>query len=106
MAQRSHSRLPKNQGEDGAINSITAFENVAVQGLDRTARAVKADPAGVLAKGMMYLTAPSILLWWANHDDERYKEIPRWEKDLFWIIPTNDWQPPKMQKKSMEWPNI
>ena len=82
-----------------AINSITAFENVAVQGLDRTARAVKADPAGVLTKGMMYLTAPSILLWWANHDDERYKEIPRWEKDLFWIIPTNDWQPAKDSKE-------
>lgn len=78
-----------------ALNAITAFQNVAIQGLDRTARAIKSDPVGVTSKGLMYLTAPSILLWWANHDDERYKEIPRWQKDLFWIIPTNDWQPAK-----------
>lgn len=78
-----------------ALNAITAFQNVAIQGLDRTVRAAKADPMGVTTKGLMYLTAPSILLWWANHDDERYKEIPRWQKDLFWIIPTNDWQPAK-----------
>jgi len=78
-----------------ALNAITAFQNVAIQGLDRTGRAIKADPAGVTAKGLMYLTAPSLLLWWANKDDERYKEIPRWQKDLFWIIPTNDWQKAK-----------
>lgn len=78
-----------------AMNAITAFENVAIQGLDRTARAVKADPVGVTAKGLMYLTAPSVALWWANKDDERVKEIPRWQKDLFWIIPTNDWVPAK-----------
>ncbi len=78
-----------------AMNAITAFMNVGVQGLDRTARAVKKDPAGVTSKGLMYLTAPSMLLWYANKDDERVKEIPRWQKDLFWIIPTDDWQPAK-----------
>jgi len=78
-----------------ALNSIIAFMNVGIQGLDRTTRAVKADPMGVTTKGLMYLTAPSMLLWYANKDDERVKEIPRWQKDLFWIIPTNDWQPAK-----------
>lgn len=75
-----------------ALNAITAFQNVSIQGLDRTVRAIKEDPAGVVTKSAAYITAPSVLLWWANHDDPRYQEIPRWEKDLFWIIPTDDWQ--------------
>lgn len=74
-----------------AANSITAFMNASIQGLDRTARAIKTDPVGTTAKAAMYLTAPSLLLWYANHDDERYKELPQWQKDLFWIIPTDNW---------------
>ncbi len=76
-----------------AMNSITAFMNVSVQGFDRSMRALKENPGGVAAKAGMYITAPSLLLWWANKDDERYKEIPRWQKDLFWIIPTDKWEP-------------
>lgn len=75
-----------------ALNAITAFQNVSIQGLDKTVRAMKEDPMGVSIKGLTYLTAPSILLWWANKDDERYKELPRWQKDLFWIILTDNWQ--------------
>lgn len=78
-----------------AMNAITAFTNVGIQGLDRTVRAVKSDPMGVVTKGLTYLTMPSILLWYANKDDQRVKEIPRWQKDLFWIIATDDWQPAK-----------
>lgn len=75
-----------------ALNSITAFMNVSIQGLDRTGRAFKENPTGLATKSLAYITAPSILLWWANKDDERYKEIPRWEKDMFWIIPTDNWK--------------
>lgn len=76
-----------------ALNSITAFQNVSIQGLDRTIRALKENPVGVGIRATAYITVPSIWLWWANKDDERYKELPRWQKDLFWIIPTDDWQP-------------
>lgn len=75
-----------------ALNSITAFMNVSIQGLDRTARAFKENPSAVATKSIAYITVPSVLLWWANHDDPRYQEIPQWEKDLFWIIPTDNWQ--------------
>lgn len=74
-----------------ALNSITAFMNVSIQGVDRTVRAFKDDPAGVATKSLAYITVPSMLLWWANHDDPRYQEIPRWEKDMFWVIPTDKW---------------
>lgn len=75
-----------------AINSITAFQNVSIQGLDRTIRAVKDNPKDVGIKVGAYVVAPSVLLWWAQHDDPRYKQIPRWQKDLHWIVITDDWQ--------------
>jgi hypothetical protein len=75
-----------------AWNSITAFTNATIQGADKTARALREDPKGVAMKGAAYITVPSILLWWANKDDERVKAIPRWEKDLYWIIPTDSWE--------------
>jgi hypothetical protein len=74
-----------------AWNAITAFTNATVQGADKAARALKENPGEVALKAGIYITTPSILLWWANKDDPRYEAIPRWEKDLYWIIPTDKW---------------
>lgn len=71
-----------------SMNMITAFWNAQVQGVDRLVRAFKEDPAGVSLKIATGITVPSMLLWWANHDDPRWKEIPDWERDLFWIVMT------------------
>jgi hypothetical protein len=71
-------------------NMITAFANANIQGVDRLARAFGDAPAATTAKIAGGVTVPSMLLWWANHEDPRYKEIPRWEKDLFWIFMTKD----------------
>jgi len=75
-----------------ALNSMTAFLNVSVQGMDRSIRAFKENPAGTAAKAAAYITAPSILLWYANKDDRRVQELPRWQKDLFWIVATDSWE--------------
>jgi hypothetical protein len=73
-----------------ALNQISAFFNAHVGGLARTTEAIKADPKGVGARMFMSITIPSILLWWANKDDQRVKDLPNWQKDLFWIIATED----------------
>lgn len=75
-----------------ALNMMTAFLNVSVQGVDRTARAFKENPKSTSIKVLTGITLPSVLLWWANKDDPRMKEIPRWQKDLFWILPTDKWE--------------
>ena len=68
-------------------NQVIAFFNATIQGADKMARAFKEDPRGMTVKNMLYITLPSILLWYMNKDDERYQELPQWEKDTFWIIP-------------------
>jgi len=73
-----------------AMNMITAFWNAHVQGLDRSVRAFQERPMATATKVAASITLPSVMLWWANHDDPRWKEIPRWQKDLFWIVMTKD----------------
>lgn len=67
-------------------NQVIAFFNATIQGADKMARAFKEDPRGMTVKTMLYITLPSVLLWYMNKDDERYQELPQWEKDTFWII--------------------
>lgn len=76
-----------------SMNMITAFWNAQVQGVDRLARAFGDDPAGTGLKIAAGITMPSVLLWWANHDDPRWKEIPDWERDLFWLVMTGKGTP-------------
>lgn len=75
-----------------AWNSMTAFMNVQVQGMDRFARALKEDPVGTTMKGVAAITVPSVLLWWATHDDPRLKDVPDWQKYAFWLIPIDWWE--------------
>jgi hypothetical protein len=73
-----------------ALNMISTFLNAHVQGLDRVAREIGDRPANFGVKVAVGITVPSILLWNANKDDPRWEEIPRWQKDLFWIVMTKD----------------
>lgn len=73
-----------------ALNSIVAFWNARIQGADKLARSMIDNPLGTTAKLTAMITTPSVLLWWANKDDQRVQDLPRWEKDLFWIVATKD----------------
>lgn len=75
------------------IASVTAFFNAQLQGIDRIARRFKEDPVGTSIKVGASVTIPSVLLWYVNKDDERVQQLPQWQKDMFWIVATDDWQP-------------
>jgi hypothetical protein len=66
-------------------NAVIAFLNAGVQGTDKSIRSAINDPVGLAAKGIALITLPSLLLWLRNKDDPDYAELPRWQKDLFWI---------------------
>lgn len=73
-----------------AANAIIAFWNANVQGTDRMIRAFRDNPLRTSIRVAAGIALPSALLWAANHDDERVKALPQWQKDLFWIIPTKE----------------
>jgi hypothetical protein len=73
-----------------AMNMVTAFFNSQMQGVDKSIRSISENPVGAMAKIGVAITLPSVLLWMANHEDPRWKEIPAWQRDLFWIVMTED----------------
>jgi len=73
-----------------AWNLLVAFWNANVQGNEKMIREFKRNPKATTVKALIYLTIPSILLYMANRDDPRWKEIPQWQKDLFWIVLTDE----------------
>ena len=73
-----------------AINNLIAFWNANLEGLDRMVRNFKERPYQSLFKVFVGITLPSILLYLANRKDPRWEEIPDWQKNLFWIIMTED----------------
>lgn len=78
-----------------AVNQIFAFMNLRVQGVDKLARLMKDNPERTAIRLSAGIAIPTVLLWWANHDDPRYKEMQDWQRDNFWIIPLDDWRQAK-----------
>lgn len=71
------------------INATVAFFNAGIQGVDKTFRTIKDDPAGATAKAIASITIPSTLLYLINRNQPDYKELPRWQRDLFWMFKVN-----------------
>ena len=71
-----------------SVNRIVAFFNATIQGTKKMAQTFKEDPKGATVRALVGITLPSIMLYAINRDDEEYKELPRWQKDFFWMIPT------------------
>lgn len=69
-----------------ALNSMIAFWNANIQGTDKLVRAFKDQPYVTSAKIAAGITIPSVILAAVNHNDGRWDDIPKWQKDLFWIV--------------------
>ena len=78
-------------------NMIVAFFNARVQGLLKIKETMfHKDPKvrnAALVKAGIFITLPSLVNWWMNKDSETYKNLPEWQKDLNWIIITNEGEP-------------
>lgn len=66
------------------INGVIAFFNASLQDPSKVYRTFKAHPFRTTARGIAYLTVPSMLLWLHNRDEDWYKELASWEKAAFW----------------------
>jgi hypothetical protein len=73
-------------------SALVPFVNIGIQGMDRMARGWAEDKIGFTARAAAALTIPTMLNWALNRHDSRYQDAPNWEKDLYWIIPTDKWE--------------
>lgn len=71
-------------------NKIDAFFNATIQGGDKLVRAWRDDPKGMTIKSTLFITLPTIALWYLNKDNSAYQELPQWEKDTFFHIPAGN----------------
>ncbi len=74
-----------------AWNMVTPFENMRIQGLDLIGRNFQENPAGTMVKLTATITLPSVCLWYANHQDERWRDIPNYVKDTSFIFMTKNY---------------
>ncbi|KAF5057974.1 Large polyvalent protein associated domain 38 [anaerobic digester metagenome] len=70
-----------------SFNLITAFFNASMQGLDRTARGAVENPRRFLVRTALFIGIPSILNAINNCGDKDIAEVPRAQRDMFWITP-------------------
>jgi hypothetical protein len=73
-----------------AVNLIAAFFNARLQGYAKMFDAFTKRPVTTMTKVGAMIVTPSVLLWIKNHDNETYKQLPQWQKDLFWIVITGE----------------
>lgn len=78
------------------VNMISAFANAKIQDTTRLAEAFKTAPAATALKVAIGIMGPSVLLWWANRDDDRVQTLDREERDRNWIIATDKWEQARM----------
>lgn len=73
-----------------ALNAIDTFLSANLNGIDKLVRTAAENPLRFTVLTASSVLVPSLLTWWANHDDQRYKDLHDWERDLNWIIITKD----------------
>jgi hypothetical protein len=71
------------------INQILPFTNAAIQGLARSARAIRENPTHFMARWMLYVLVPTLAVAFLASmmdDEDEYLKLPAWRRDLFWNI--------------------
>jgi hypothetical protein len=83
--------LTVNYGKSGSAtrqaDAVIPFLNVGIQGIDKTVRAFKEDPAGVMGKAFVSLTLPTIGLYLMNRQNPSYQKLSQYMKDHYYCIP-------------------
>ncbi|NIB43825.1 hypothetical protein HBA55_29755 [Pseudomaricurvus alkylphenolicus] len=80
------------RGNWAAMNVLTdlvPFLNARLQGLSKLGRAGKEHPHEV-SVAIAKIALASVALAMINDDDERYQQLPDWEKDAYWHVLVED----------------
>lgn len=80
------------------LNDMIPFFNPSLQGMSKFGRVLfnEKEPSlkningNAIAFAAQTVTIPSVGLWLLNKDEEWYKELPNWEKLMFWHVKAKD----------------
>jgi hypothetical protein len=74
------------------VRVTAAFWNAMMQGYYRMQEVARKDPKAFMARGLGYITLPSVLLYLKNRTDPEYQQLPSWERTMFWHVKVgNNW---------------
>lgn len=68
------------------VNSLVPFTNAQVQSMWRLGEVAKVRTGKTALKLVAYITAPSVALAIHNYEDDDIRELPAWQRDLFWCF--------------------
>lgn len=72
------------------INQVAFGFNPAIRGLAKMSTLLRDAPVKTMTRGIISITAPSLLLYLMNKDEEWYKNLPDWEKHGFYHFKIGD----------------
>ncbi len=84
------------------LNSMTPYFNASLQGQRKLWRQILFGGEGrndaerariqqsAVLNGLANITMPSMILWWMNHEEEWYQDLPEWRKLLFFNMKISD----------------
>ncbi len=93
MSRRTAVDVARRGAQIRAYNMLNAFANAKIQDFDVIARSLINQPISTGLKLFGAITMPQLLLWGAQHNDSRYREMPAWQKMMFAPILTDKWEP-------------
>jgi len=67
------------------FTDVVPFLNARAQGNYRLGRGAAMNPMQIFTRGSMIMLGTLALLY-DNQDDERYQQLPEWDKDTYWHI--------------------
>jgi len=75
------------------INRVIPYSNATVQGVRRTVKSAKQNPAAFAAKMMLFSILPTYLAREYNNSqgaNEEYEKLPFWRRDMFYNLKVGD----------------
>jgi len=88
------------------INQITPFFNAQIQGPHRMASAIRSHPVATISSAILWLTLPTLFLWYRQKDEEWYQNLSPTERYRYWHIRLPGMDVPLRIPKPFEWGHI
>jgi hypothetical protein len=70
------------------------FMEIGFKDIEQVLAALRDRPIGTLLKASAYITAPTVINYALNAladqnlpPEDRYDQLPRWERDMYWVLP-------------------